>query len=247
MRSASIGSWPELFAEPQGAHRHRRGAPAFRRARRRACRRGGRDRQSAPGLGAAGRRHHVGEDAQRRRQRHPARQQYPKVAAENGGSMIAQNPADQAEMPERLDDRGAHAGPSQQQPGRRGQRDEADAQRLRVGREKIGQRQKAGDDRIELGVEVAQHGGELRQHESEEESQDARRRRRARRPDSAARRRPCGAAPRRARARSRAPRARGRDCRRSRRPGQAPHTSAETAPGDAPARRRSSRRRGSPR
>ena len=50
-------------------------------------------------------------------------------------------------------------------PGRRGQRDEADAQRLRMGGEKIRQRQKAGDDRIELGVEVAQHSAELRQHE----------------------------------------------------------------------------------
>ena len=66
-------------------------------------------------------------------------------------------------MTERLDDRGAHAGPAQATASRRHECGEADAKRQRMGGEKLEDGQKAGHDRIKFGIEVAQDGAELRQ------------------------------------------------------------------------------------
>src|SRR4029077_17423774 len=122
----------------------------------------------APGGGASRRCHQIGEDSQRRCQRDPACEEDTEVAAEYGGSMKIQNPADERQMRERFHDRTAHLGTAQEKPAAADECDNRRRERRGMRPQEIRKRKEAEHDRVEFGIEVAQYRAKLRQHESQE-------------------------------------------------------------------------------
>ena len=223
-------------------------APRFRRARPKACRRGGRGRRhrSRPrrdrsvAIMSTRMRSVVGQgDA--------AAEQDAEIAAEQRGAVIASSPARISGSRARpLDDAGAArsagAAAASAADDRTAARPRALRRYARAGKSKA--RRSAATIGSSLASKSRSTLANCGSTNSQEEQQHAAGGAQHEQPDSAARRRACGAAPRRGCARRPAPRAPGRACPRLRRPAPARHTSAETAPGGAPAPRRSFRRRG---
>ena len=149
-----------------------------------------------PDIGRAGRRHHIDEDPQRRRQMHAAAEQHAEIPAEQGRPVIWHHPPHQRQPRERRQHRGADAGRRSNSQPAISASTRPMAMRIALARRNADSDRNIASDRIDLGAEIVQHGGELRQHEHEKERQHAGGGEQDEGRIARARRSPCGASPR---------------------------------------------------
>ena len=126
-----------------------------------------------PGRRVAGLGHDVDQDAKRRRQRHAAAEQNAEVAREQRRAMKLHNGRNDGQSRNLGHNAGPHRRAAPRHPAADDGDGDDDADFQSVTAQDVRKREEHFDDRIGLGIEVAQHRRELRQHERDEEDQDA--------------------------------------------------------------------------